>query len=132
MPAELLHQVRGHLEYLGYIFSTEGKSIIGTHTTKPNINVRGYKGGVLLTAAYVVKNTAEADPAGFLKFVNDANLRAAVARYVWKADEKALLVEAWHPKSYDRSAFTDFFEAWLNDASEYFTKEEQLGRTYLE
>lgn len=104
---------------------------IATHPEKSTIAFHLYKGGVLFAAAYSLTNRAELDRVGFLSFINGANKDSTIARFYWSEEEKAMLMEAWYPKAYEKIAFGEFFEKWLNDSS-YFWKEEKIGRIYLE
>jgi len=133
MPTDLIAQITSHLEFLGFTCSPVQKLIFAKHPDKPAVAFQLFKGGVLFLTGYSAKKTVMEDRVGFLEFVNRANKDAGIGRFV--ADfkgEPQLMVEAWYPNEYERTAFGAFFENWISELTTYLEREAETGRKYLE
>ena len=125
----LLATVRSHLEFLGYSFKEED-ILIGRHASKPLIAVGEYKAGILFTAVYFATEAAGDDELGFLRFVNEGNRKAQIARYITYEND-FITAEAWFPDHYERVPFGAFFEGWLDEMKTFLADETGPGRKYL-
>jgi hypothetical protein len=114
MSAEL-DQIAGHLEFLGYAISADDEGrVVARHPSKPNLVVRDYRGGCLLTAYFTAGAAAGEDRAGYLDVINSLNSPATVARF-YADDDDDLAAEAFYNLPYDRASFGRFMDLWDQD-----------------
>lgn len=118
-----MDQVARHLEFLGYTVSTEQEGrLIATHTSKPNLVARDYKGGCLLTAFFGADTGAKRKRQGYLETINSLNSPATVARFYADSDGD-FATEAFYNYPYDRAAFGRFMDLWDQDFSRVITSD---------
>lgn len=109
-------QISDHLRFLGYDVSLQDKTIFARHANKPNMMLKVFTEGTLVTAIYGGSDVAKRDRAGYLDFINSANAAAGVSRYY--CDKEAdFFVEAWYSGDYSQLNFGRFLELWDTDFS---------------
>jgi hypothetical protein len=117
MSTSSTEQIKLHLECLGYAMEDrpEGR-FTARHPQKFTLMVKPFVGGVLLTAAFGASDQAKRDLSGYKAFANACNKSALVARF-YVDDDLDLMIEAFYPNVYDRSAFGQFYENLDHDHS---------------
>lgn len=114
MASTILDQMAAHLEFMGYELTRENDRVRAIHRRHLNINLRDFRGGILLTSLFGCSTQAKSNRLGYLNLVNSLNHAASVVR-VYADDDSDLVIEAWHPASYDRAKFGEFLELWNAD-----------------
>ena len=110
-----LAQVSEHLEFLGYTIEAQLEDVFhASHATKPNLTVRAWLGGFLLTAWYGTTAESLVNREGFLETINLLNEKAVVSRY-YVDQEYDFAAEAFYHPPYERAAFARFMELWDHD-----------------
>jgi hypothetical protein len=133
MAAEVIEEIKAHLEFLGFSCSPQKSLIFATHPSRPALAFRKFKGGIFFFTGYSAKKVGIEDRSGFLEFVNRANKEAAVARFVAQfEDDPGLMVEGWYPNVYDRETFGAFFDSWTSGTKTFLEKEAEATEKYLE
>ncbi|HHS97095.1 MAG TPA: hypothetical protein ENK08_04240 [Chloroflexi bacterium] len=107
-------QVVEHLEYLGYEVEQDGEVYRARHTSKWDLVVRDYKGGVLIVTWLGTNEYAKQERLEYLEFINGLNGKAAVARF-YADEDMDLVMEAFFGGEYDRVRFGEFMESWDED-----------------
>ena len=121
--SEMLNQVSTHLEFLGYtIEPPEGdKSFFSAkHPKHTEIVFRAFGGGLLFTAAFLVKEEAKKNELQLLKLANSLNSRYAIARAVIDGD-KDLVIELNYRQPYVKKTFGAVIEELNADIDIAFT-----------
>jgi hypothetical protein len=129
MANSAVDQIKVHLEFLGYKITerdvSEDKNpfFFFKHAAKPNLSIRSYRGGVLLTTLYKGNETAQKERQGYLTFINSANAGASVTR-CYTDEEANFIIESWYPENYERASFGVFLELWDSDTEKSLNLED--------
>lgn len=107
-------QISNHLRFLGYDVTLQDKTIFARHPNKPNMMLKVFMEGALVTAIYSCHDIAKRDRAGYLEFINTANANAGISRYYCDKDAD-FFVEAWYSGDYEKITFSRFLELWDTD-----------------
>lgn len=121
---QTLDQIAGHLQFLGYETSQDGESMIAKHAQKMNVMFKNLKGGILFMTLMSCQNSAKSDEIGYLRFINLLNTSAAVVRFYTDKDFY-FHIEAWYPKSYEKTEFGIFWDAWEKESFLFMADKEQ-------
>jgi hypothetical protein len=112
-PAALV-AARDHLQSVGYqaTFDEDG-DVAAEHEQYWNFYLKEYRGG-LLALALVDVEAKEERLSDCHRWVNALNAEARLFRAYFNPN-RALVLEAWLPGSFDRTLFGQFVEAWQED-----------------
>lgn len=113
MQSTLFKEVERHLEYQGYGVKYEDGVLKTDHATKPKFWVHPSLGGCLFVTIYALGAGAKEDRNALLTFLNAANGYSVVARFF--CDDNSLSISAWFPRSYEKHAFSEFFDQYISD-----------------
>ena len=103
-------QIAEHLKFLAYEMESQGEAWFGKHPTHPNLRLRGLGGGTLIASFFGLKG----DPATAIRFANELNQKAVVARFLLDPDGD-FAMEGWIAAPYDRAAFSAWMDTWQRD-----------------
>ncbi|MFM2247970.1 MAG: hypothetical protein RL071_4045 [Pseudomonadota bacterium] len=105
-------QIADHLTFLAYEVTQNetGEAWFAQHTTQPNLRLRALGGGTLIASFFGLKG----DPATAIRFANELNQKAVVARFLIDPDGD-FAMEGWIPAPYDRAAFSAWMDTWQRD-----------------
>lgn len=126
-PPEKSQEIMEHLEFMGYEVSANTKKIKAQHNEHLNINIKKYRGGMLITAYFGGSDYAKKNLPEFYKTLNKLNKQAASARYYIDSDTD-LVLEAYYPGEYNKKNFSAFINAFnlerdfLSEMGESVTK----------
>jgi hypothetical protein len=107
-------QISTHLRFLGYDVTVDDKTIFARHPKKPNIMLKAFTEGALLTSIYGCDDSAKRDRLGYLEFINTANGNAGIARY-YAGKDSEFFIEAWYSGEYRQIDFGRFLDLWDTD-----------------
>ncbi|MBL8616004.1 MAG: hypothetical protein JNM72_10385 [Deltaproteobacteria bacterium] len=103
-------QIAEHLTFLAYEVSQNGEAWFAQHSTQPNLRLRALGGGTLIASFFGLKG----DPATAIRFANELNQKAVVARFLIDPDGD-FAMEGWIAAPYDRAAFSAWMDTWQRD-----------------
>lgn len=115
---DVLAEMRSHLELLGYGITVEGDLIIVQRSDKPSFGLWSSSAGIMFMCLFDVRpEGVSTDLAGFMKFLNSANLGSEISRFYWDEDvaDPKLRGEAWFPNWYEKKTFGRFLDVWLEE-----------------
>ena len=116
-------QFSNHLQFLGYEVSTVKEDVVkAIHSVRPNLFLRAFRGGILLTSIFGCSDNAKKNRAGYLDFINFMNQKATVTRFYADKDSD-FFMEAWFSGTYDRADFGNFMSLWDEDIDRLATSE---------
>lgn len=120
---ENLKKLANHLEFLGYELELdkENERYRATHDKNWNFMFGNSVGGILLRCYIGTEDDATMDK--LLKYVNDLNREAAVARF-YIDDDGDFTFEGWWPREYNKATFGVFMDAWHHDGALMAKREE--------
>ena len=124
---EIIQQLRS----MGYQAELEdGDQIRATHGDRLNLQLKDFRGGILVASYFGHKPDAGKHRAGFLEVVNRLNRGAVVARFYIDGDGD-LAIEAWYPGEYEPERFGAFLRAFDDERDNLVRNLDRLGR-YIE
>ncbi|MCX6623093.1 MAG: hypothetical protein NTY38_18905 [Acidobacteria bacterium] len=109
-PPDQTEQVKTHLEFQGYTVTLAADRMVAKHSTKLNINLKKFRGGILVTGYLGGKVN---DRLASLEMVNKLNADSGVTR-VYLDKDGDWTFEAWIP-GYDKAGFAAFLTFWDQD-----------------
>ena len=113
-----------HLEFGGYQMSTDKDYISAKHPDKPNIILKQFQGGILITNYLQLNDNFKNGRLEVLSLINDLNNEAVAVRfYIYK--DQYLVTEAYYPGRYDKALFSLFLDR-------YNLSQKQIGGKYEE
>jgi hypothetical protein len=113
-----------HLEFGGYKMSTEKDYISAQHPDKPNIILKQFQGGILITNYLQLNDNFKSGRLEVLSLINELNNEAVAVRYYVYKDE-FLVTEAYYPGRYEKALFSLFLDR-------YNLSQKQIGGKYEE
>ncbi len=121
-----------HLSFLGYEFAADnGKVLRISHRTHFNFRLRKFRGGLILSIVLPIDAKAvEQNPIEYYKTINAFNTAAIVARY-YDHENKAMYLESWASRDYDRAAFSMFMDNWHLDTDRFANEHWPLLKPYF-
>ncbi|MDX9724027.1 MAG: hypothetical protein RBU37_24970 [Myxococcota bacterium] len=120
-----IDDIQTHLEFLGYAIVTEGERKVATHESKLNFLIRELGPAYILTVFFRTQDHVKAEPQVLYGVVNKLNQDSVAARFLVDGDGD-LMIEAFWPNHYDRTAFAHFIEAWHHDTALLAELREQI------
>lgn len=108
-PPENARDIQEHLEFNGYTVEVNDQRMLAKHASKPNISLRKYHGGILLTSTYIGTDEGHNSRRRMIDIANSLNVDAVAARYYIDKDTD-LIVEGYYSGVYDKEAFGIYLE----------------------
>jgi hypothetical protein len=123
-----MQQFLSHLTERGYEVEERAETVwIASHDDLPAMFIVEGVGGFLLRAYFGgLQRTPRESP---LQQANRLN-RSAVASRFFYDDDDDLVVEAWHPLTYDAEGFNAFLDAWMRDLTSLITAHHTAQRRF--
>ena len=129
-PAHAREIIR-QLQSLGYQAELEGgDQIRATHGDRLNLQLKDFRGGILVASYFGHKPDAGKHRSGFLEVVNRLN-RGAVAARFYIDEDGDLAIEGWYPGEYEPERFAVFLRAFDDERDNLVRNLDRLGR-YIE
>ena len=104
-PPDQADSVMKHLEFLGCKVKMDGETIHATHPKRLNMLIKNYRGGMLITSVFGLKDYGKRHLDGLHSLLNKLNRKAAAARYYVDKDNEYMILEAYFPGKYNKAAF---------------------------
>lgn len=114
MPETVQDKVSNHMEFLGFDVERQDAQLYAKHPTKPNIFIRFYNEGIILSTYYVCTDEAKQMPERLLKQINALNEKTLATRFFLDSDHDINIV-AFYPDDYDKLLFARFVGYWDSD-----------------
>lgn len=114
MPETVQDKVSNHMEFLGFDVERQDAQLYAKHPSKPNIFIRFYNEGIILSTYYVCTDEAKQTPQRILDAINTLNQQALATRFFLDNDQDVNVV-AFYPGDYDKLLFARFVGYWEGD-----------------
>jgi len=110
-PPENARDIQEHLEFNGYTVEVNDQRMLAKHASKPNISLRKYNAGILLTSTYIATDEGHNSRRRLVDIANALNIDAVAARFYIDKDTD-LIVEGYYSGVYDKEAFGIYLEKY--------------------
>lgn len=124
-PPDEIDDLTQHLEFMGYDVSVNSERMAAKHASQPNILLKKFRSGVLVTSFYSGTPYGKSHKEQFLNVVNSLNSDSVAARYYVDADGDMVL-EAYYPGSYNKKAFSAFIDNYNQSSKQLSNKFNEL------
>lgn len=107
----MAEEITTHLEFLGFEVTLEEGKMVTTHTTRLDMTIQQWEGGLLFTnfgnpTPYALKNLKN-----LMRFINKLNSKAGAGRY-YLNEHNQIIIEAYYPGDYNKKSFSTFLDIW--------------------
>lgn len=89
------------------------------------------RGGVFFLAGFSTSDAVKDDPTGFLRFVNEGNAGAFVARFAWSPKDEGFYAEGYYGSTYEKHGFGNFLTNWLSEVANFLGAHTPQVKKYL-
>jgi hypothetical protein len=110
-PPENAREIQEHLEFNGYTVEVNDQRMLAKHASKPNISLRKYNAGILLTSTYIGTDEGHNSRRRMIEIANSLNIDAVAARFYIDKDTD-LIVEGYYSGVYDKEAFGIYLDKY--------------------